>query len=225
MDIGWGIFLGLVFCGCAYIYSRFPERLNIKKIFLVIIKIIFLIGVLIGLFYLYGLLSDWNDNRPTEIEKIDNIKIGTSFSDIKFSIDTLKKDEENSKKYIEDYKEKNDGFYDFNDRRNSVEIINSKVTRIIHWCDQDSYDSTSINGINCNDSSEQILEKFGENTLILCAISESENEEEINSRIRIYEVEKYKIAYHLYLNKVIGFAAFDKEKKKKSKNYKKCSIN
>jgi hypothetical protein len=225
MNIGWGIFLGLVFCGCTYLYSRFPERFNIKKVFLIILKITFLIGILIGIFYVCVLIQNWYESRPKVIEKIDNIQIGISYSDLKFLIDTLKKDEDSTKTYQEDYIEKNDGYYEFNNGRNTVEIIKSKVSRISHRCDQESSDYTSINGISCNDSSEEILTKFGGNITIFCAIPDTESEEDIKFRLRKYKVEKYKIEYYLYLNKVVAFASFDQNTVRKSKVFKECSNN
>jgi hypothetical protein len=168
-----------------------------------------LLVVFSGVIYLYTSINDWYEQRPKVIKELDGIKIGASISDLKFSFEDLKRNEETSRRDQEQYANKNDGFYDLNDGKNSVEVINGKISRVVQRCDQESVDYTTVNSISCNDSSEKIVEKFGSEVIVLCALKSEQSGGLEEYKVRKYRVKKYNIEYYLYLNKVIAFIAVD----------------
>lgn len=207
MSIGLSIFVGLMFCGFVYLYTKNRDRWSWRK-FWKIIGVVIAIPILIALLVIGGVyLNDKYENRARLVTEFRGIKIGDSYSDFMFRTPNVSKDQNSTSQNKDQFVLPDDGIYDFENKRGFVSIINNHVVRIGYNCDQ--YDSSSINGIECGDNGDSVLEKFGSEVEIRCPVKDEKIVDPDRLLIRVYQVKKYGVRYHLYLNKVNGLMVYD----------------
>ena len=147
------------------------------------------------IFSIYDAITTYINNQPQVITKLENIEIGQKFEDFMFKNSGFEIDKKENK--IEDeiyYSRKAENQQNYA----SVTIKNSTVLRILLQC-KDSYDSISVNGIECHSFGESIIEKFGQLVNIQC-LKDKENENYL--KYRVYDVAKYGVRYHLISNQI-----------------------
>jgi hypothetical protein len=177
------------------------------KFIAISISLIILIS-LIG--FSYEKITTHLKNEPKVMTEFVNIKLNQSFEDFMFrnpgfTIDksTDNKENENETDYIRKI--------DSPTQYTSITIRDNKVLRIFYQC-QDSYDQTSINGIDCYASGDMILNKFNDLVNVQCL---KDKTNEMYFSLRVYDVEKYGVRYHLVSNKVLAFSIYPSNEFKK----------
>jgi hypothetical protein len=223
VSIGLGIFLGLVFCGFIYLYSKNRDTWNWVKCFKIIgvagLAIIVTIGILIA-----GLVG-YNkfESRPKVINEFKGIQLGDTYGDLVFKMGKVVKDTKNSERRQSDFPDTNDGIYDVPSTKAFAWVVRNRVDSIAYQCSEDSYDSTQVNGIYCGDSSEKISEKFGDNILVQCQLKDdSKIIDPFEHKVRMYEIKKFGVRYFLFENKVAAIDVFSSDGFKTLKSYGSC---
>ena len=168
------------------------------KFIAISISLIILIS-LIG--FTYEKITTYLKNKPKLMTEFVNIELNQNFEDFMFrnsgfiiEKSTDKKENENETDYIRKI--------DSPQQYTSVTIRDNKVLRIFSHC-QDSYDQTSINGIECYASGDMILNKFNDLVNVQCL---KDKTNEMYFSLRVYDVEKYGVRYHLVSNRVLAFS-------------------
>ena len=199
MEIGLGIFLGLVFVGLIYLYVSTREQWDWRKIFkrsaLIFGGLLALLILLIG-----GLIAKatWWDHRPQLMTQLGEISIGEKMSDVFFKHGDFKE-------LIDpDYNDRGVRNYTNTEKHISI-TVNDGTVRTIHYLCQET-DYKSVNGIACGDSGEMIKEKFGSGVRILCRKVEKQGKfAGIKDPFsRTYDVIDYGTRYYLAMNKVVA---------------------
>jgi len=182
MSIGFGIFLGLFFCGLIYLYTQTKDRWNwakrCKSVFVVLGVLISLGLISIGGIFLY----DYYQGIPKVITEFKGVKLGESLSDVTFKLGNPEK-------------VKNE-WYGYSSPDRGVKIQDGKVSFITYFCKNSDY--TKLNGIKCNSSGDTIFKRFGKDVRVLCDMGKERDDK----LIRAYDVMKYGTRYYLYTNLV-----------------------
>ena len=184
MSIGFGIFLGLFFCGLIYLYTQTKDRWNwakgCKSVFVVMGVLISLGLIFIGGIYLYGYYQE----IPKVITEFKGVKLGESLSDVTFKLGNPEK-------------VKNE-WYKYSSPDRGVEIQDGKVSFITYFWEIRKSDYTKLNGIKCGSSGDEIFKSFGKDVRVLCDMGKEKDDK----LIRAYDVMKYGTRYYLYTNLV-----------------------
>ena len=218
MDTGTGLFCGLVILGVIYLYTQTKDRWNWKKI---VFSMIGILLILLGIFWLSlwlpkQLTPNAGVDKPKLITSSDGISLGDTLADVEFKKGKLKT-------YQDFFKEKRDNYQDelyIIDRTFGVhtDIGGKFITVIVRACDSGGF-TESINGISCDDSGEKIIERFGKDVVVKCAVNPDLNK----SPRRMYDVSKYGVRYQLQQNKVDSFKIFPSANfLSESKNWEPC---
>jgi hypothetical protein len=216
MNIGLGIFGGLVILGIIYLYTQTKDRWNWSRM---VKRLLIGIGILIAAYLAliagvvgFEKINGYLDSRPALIKSYGGITIGEKVADVEFRSETKEVDK--------------DGTNDFNrfEIKNTnllfdVKKGSDKVDTIVIDCREN--DKDTINGISCGDTSEEILNKFGKNDIqIYCKKPDSKDPE--SKQIRLYESKEYLITYGLHLNKVRAIFVKGPDSRKKSQSWILC---
>lgn len=206
MNIGLGVFLGLVFCGLIYLYCQTKDRWNwtkASKVLLAALGIPATLGLIsIAGIYLYGYYQALPKNQepPQVITEFKDIKLSESLSDAAFKVGVPTKvgtaPVSQQLKGIETYM-----FSSF-----SVEatIRNNKVESVTYSCAVNQSDLTFLNGIMCGEKGDVILRKFNGDVRVLCHIKAEQKGPWSDYELlgRVYDVVKYGTRYYLTQNSV-----------------------
>lgn len=211
MDIGTGIFLGCVFIGIVYLFIKTKDTWRWKRFFIwsLIIPI-----ALFTVVCICDAVSDYFRDKPAVISSIDGISVGDKLSDTLFKNGSL------SKIVTKDPSDKEESYMD---ESTYVASLNGKVIRIGHACNNNTTDYTDLNSIRCNNDSDDIINKFGqENVRILCTRNKNNVEKALN--MRAYDVPKFNTRYILVSNSVVQFLIYETNafKKYNTDNWKFC---
>jgi hypothetical protein len=176
MGIGIGIFLGLCFVGLVYLYTQTKNEWDWKKIWkrvgMIFAFIVFLPIILFALIQGYESFNSYLDNKPKKITSLHGVSLGDSLSDVKFKLGVVFDKEVSgiweSKVYLTDNKNL---LYEFSDQDRLKTIGQRCVDE-----KKNSINIQSINGISCNANGDQVLEKYGKESIrILCHKTSTEN--------------------------------------------------
>lgn len=199
MNIGFGIFAGLVVLGIIYLYTQTKDRWNwgkIAKRSLLILGIIIAIPVagVVGSIG-YQKIVDYIESKPQAPTKYGSLTLGEKVTDVEFRSkleDMSKPDDKDHKRFAI-----TDTNLLFDTKNNS-----GKVDKIIINCQEG--DTDTVNGVSCYDSTDKIFAQYGKNNIsIYCKVKRrpSDTVDDLK-QIRLYESEKYGVTYGMHLNKV-----------------------
>lgn len=197
MSVGLGIFLGSVFCGLVYLYTKNPDRWNARKIVKILAltlgSVLLLVAIALGA---NSLISKYN-NRPVVTTEFQGVKVGEQLKDFVFKSGASKNaDWKNNNP--EKYPLESDGAYNLKTKGDIVMVSNGIVENIEHVCDADTYDGTSLNGVKCEDTGEDLVERFKGLIEVVCP----KKGDPYENTVRIYSVNKYGLQYFLFENRV-----------------------
>lgn len=220
MSIGLGIFLGLVFCGLVFLYSRnkldFNFRKTMKWVFIIVlVPVVPIVIYLVWEFAHYQYL-----NRNIVMKEFMNISIDDTLTNTKFRVGELTLDKNVTEFREYDKKYPTDGYYYLPDKRTSVSIRQGKVETIEYDCPNSGTDLVFVNTIQCGNTGEQVLEKFGTKLVIKCLTDDTVTFDK--DLVRAYDVAKYNTRYLLYQNHVIGFVISGNDLFTSDRYWKKC---
>ena len=231
--MGIGIFLGLCFCGVIYLYTQTKDRWNWSKLGKILSYVV-ITPIVLGLVFWGGLfLYPKYEERPKIITSYKGVKLGDSLNDVNFKlgkfqkIDSLgeflfselkgiKKDTPEYLKRFKSYQEVletekkfNKGTVDYYKSPIGIRVKDNKIVSIWESCPDDDFYS-SVNGIRCNSSGDEILQKFPDDVRILC---QSDIDSTVVSfdgyQYRVYDTIKYGVRYKLKQNKVTKLMILD----------------
>ena len=156
-------------------------------------------------------IIEHEEKKPKIVSEIKGVKIKEKLADALFKNEGYKLDKNEDSD--EEITYKND------EMRMQFIVKDGLISRVLFLCLK-SDTSTTIEGIRCGDSGEEILEKYGEELKVLCRIKNDEFKE----KIRLYDVEKYGIRFGLEHNKVNAFIVAEPNKifEEENKNWRKC---
>ena len=103
---------------------------------------------------------------------------------------------EPSKTEVRKYEDEDD--YWNNSIRVGVSIRDGIVQAMWYLCRRSESDYTRVNGIACNDSGDEIIEKFGKGVRVLCEKQPSDSA----VQSRVFDVVQYGTRYRLMKNRV-----------------------
>ncbi len=169
-------------------------------------KMFVLFLILIGISYFYrNNLIDSFEEKPKIVSELSGIRIGEKLSDVLFKNEGFKVSagSEKAKSVI----------YENETGRKQFESENGVVTRIILGCEKEDT-TTEYAKIKCNANGDEILEKFQKDVKIICR----QIDDELKTKNRLYDIEKYGIRFALEYNKVIGFLVAEPNKLFTEKN-------
>jgi hypothetical protein len=140
-----------------------------------------------------SLYDKWED-RAKVVSELKGIALGEKLNDVLFKNPGLKLSDWSTKvKALESSIE-----YGNDEDKVWVHFLDDKVIAVNYSCN-DNYDYTSINGISCGYTSEDIVEKYGGKVRVLC-----------NAKLKIagraYDIVENGIRYILHYNKVVAFS-------------------
>lgn len=199
MNIGFGIFGGLVVLGIIYLYTQTKDRWNWSKIAkrsliaLGVIVAIPIAGIVISIGY--GKIAGYIESQPKALSNYGGLTLGEKVTDVEFRSkleDMTKPDDKDHKRFAVTG---TNLLFDTKDN-------SGKVDKIIINC-QDG-DTDTVNGVSCYDNSEKIFDQYGKNNIsIYCKVKRrpSDTVDDLK-QIRLYESEKYGVTYGMHLNKV-----------------------
>ena len=157
-------------------------------------------------------IIEHEEKKPRIVSEIKGVRIKEKLADTLFKNEGYKldKNEDSDKEII---------YYRNDDMRMQFAVKDGLISRVLFLCLK-SDTSTTIEGIRCGDSGEEIFEKYGEEMKVLCRIKDDEFKE----KIRLYDVEKYGIRFGLEHNKVDYFIVAEPYKvfEGESKAWRKC---
>ena len=90
----------------------------------------------------------------------------------------------------------------FNSFSVGVTLRNNIIESIAYSCILDEHDPTSLNGIKCGDSGEEILRKFRTDVRVLCAVKAKQAApwSQYEQLRRVFDVVRYGTRYYLSQN-------------------------
>ena len=146
-------------------------------------------------FFLYIKIEDHYQNRLQRVEGIKGIKLGERFEDVMFRnagfILDLEKDNKSDAM----------SYYVNSEKSLRVVFVDNKVIRISYNClEQNDY--TSVNGVTCASSGDNVLDRYEKEILIQCRKDKNDENFLIH---RVYDAGKFNVRYHLLSNEVAGF--------------------
>lgn len=221
MSVGLGIFLGLVFCGLVYFYTKNRDRWNTRKI----LKILALmLGSVVLLFALVlgadSLISKYN-NRPVLTTEFRGVKVGEKLKDFVFKSGAIKNIDWVNKN-PEKYPLEIDGSYNLKTNGDSAMVSNGIVETVEHVCSENSYDDTSLIGIKCEDTGEDVIERFNGLVEVACPDKGEKFLDPYENTVRIYSVNKFGVQYFLFENHVKALFLSTAGSLKPAKGYSDC---
>lgn len=202
MSIGLGIFLGSVFLGIIFLYTKTRGSWNwpriSKVVGLSIAGVVGLIALPLGAYFGY---LEW-EKRPRLVTSLDGATLGEPLSDVVFRHGPLTK---NPPTGVQKYSDEE--YYQREDNSFHVSVRGGRITSIWHDCktSDNRTDYTTVNGIQCGDLGNKIMETLGDNLRVLCT---RDKVQDIAKLFRAYDVPKYGTRYLLVLNQVRGFYIF-----------------
>lgn len=207
MSVGLGIFLGLVFCGLVYLYTKSPDKVNVRKI----LKYLGMAtGSLVVLMITVSFLVHLYEKRdqPIEVAKeLNGIQIGKSYADFMFTTKGANPFSKNWDRPKDAAAMENDGIYQLSDGKTDVTINNDKVSQVSYTCDE-PHDSMTVDGIGCGSFGENITAKYGNHVSIVCP----EIKGTYDPKIRVYRVDDFGLLFFLYENQVKAIYVYSKDK-------------
>ncbi len=157
---------------------------------------VLLLAVLIGSVIGFLIFQNHLESRPKFISKLKNLELGEKLSDVLFKMPGFVLDREvKSRADLSDV---------YLNKALSIDIRveNGKISVISYNCKSDLED-TSVNGISCSGSGEEILEKYGKDLRVQCLLDKTDS---LSTSYRVYDVPKFGIRHHVLSNKVVGFS-------------------
>jgi hypothetical protein len=142
------------------------------------------------------------ENRPKVVSELNGVSIGDKLNDVLFKNPDLKLSDLDKKNRTQETSSK---YMDKEGRKNIFFSDDDKVSLIDYTC-ADTYEYTSINGIKCNDTSENIEKKYGNKVRVLCHTNTK-----FKVRARAYDIVEYGIRYKLLYNSVFSFSVAQPE--------------
>ena len=155
MNIGFGIFGGLVVLGIIYLYTQTKDRWNWSKIAkrsliaLGVIVAIPIAGIVISIGY--GKIAGYIESQPKALSNYGGLTLGEKVTDVEFRSkleDMTKPDDKDHKRFAVTG---TNLLFDTKDN-------SGKVDKIIINC-QDG-DTDTVNGVSCYDNSEKIFDQY-----------------------------------------------------------------
>ena len=156
-------------------------------------------------------IIEHEEKKPKIVSEIKGIKIKEKLADVLFKNEGYKlhKNEDSD----EEIRYKNDEI--------GMQFIvkDGLLSRVVFLCLKSDV-STTIEGIRCGDSGEEIFKKYGKEVKVLCRIKD----DEFKDKIRLYDVEQYGIRFGLEHNKVSAFVVVEPYNifEEENKNWRKC---
>ena len=201
MDLGLGVFLGSVFFGTVLLYLKTQDRWNWRRIWKRIALGVFAVVALasIGTGAIVGYLS-W-EARPRVVTSFEGVSLGEKFSDVQFRHGPFMqpKSKDNANRSSD-----GDGLY-INDAKGLfLPVRNGVVVGIQYFC-KNTTDYTSANGIRCEETGEEILNRFGKSVRVQCPTNKDDHSE----FRRAYDVPEFGVRYLMQRNRVEGFYVTD----------------
>jgi len=214
MEIGTGIFLGCTVLAISFLFIKTRGVWNWKKIALWALTAPIVLAILILGFVTS--VDAWH-GRAKVITEFKGISLNEKFSDVLFN--------EGDFEQIND-KDQTSGESDEKEYKNKigslrVTVLKGKVINLTYFCNEKIYDNSSVNGISCGDSGQEITDKFSSKMLVRCLKRGSENDKYVDS-IRVFDTPTYGVRYVLIQNRVKGFFIAPEEKISFSKKWIEC---
>ena len=176
-----------------------PNMTKTKKLFILLVT-------LVGVSYFFGAkLIDYFENKPKIATELIGIRIGEKLSDVLFKNEgfTVSRESDNDKSV----------FYQNETGTKQFVSENGVITRIASTCDKEDT-TTEYAQIKCNANGEEILKKYQQEIKIICR----HKDDDLKTKNRLYDLEKYGIRFALEYNKVIGFLIAEPNKLFTEKN-------
>ena len=169
----------------------------------------------IGTLFLLVILSvaaitsyEYYQRLPKVLTEFEGLKLGDTLSDACFKLgppipqtnsptEDPKRCSPNSKE-METRMFKNAAVY--------ASFKNDRIISIYYACNQSDKDFTSLNGINCGDKGEDIVDKFEENLKVFCHVISKEKGPwtAYQEMSRLYDIAKYGTRFYLSTNTIHG---------------------
>ncbi len=134
---------------------------------------------------------------PKVITEFKELKLGESLSDATFKLG-------NPGPFVIESPTHKEETYSFEPFHVQATLRNGKIVRVSYSCMKSKTDFTSLNGIICGDSGDNILAKFDKEVRILCRILDKQEGPWLDYQrvTRVYDLVKYGIRYELMRNSV-----------------------
>lgn len=196
------IFAGIAFFSIIFLYTRTADRWNWKRIIYIALAASFtIVAALILLLSWDSLFTPSIPNHKGYLTSFRDIKMGMKLSDLEFKYGKLDKQKPVEGSKFDLYQIGDDvGVY--------IGHADKRVGAIVIICSGGVKDQ--FNGIACDDPSEKLEKKFGNDLAVLCKIKESDDSER-SLGSRSYDVAKNGTRYVLSKNKVIYIGIMEKE--------------
>jgi hypothetical protein len=165
----------------------------------------------------YSKIEDYFKNQPKVISSIKGIELDEKMQDFLFRNSGFALNDDKSNQL------ENFVYYVNNDKTLYVVINEKKVVRVTYACLKE-YDYTSINGIECRSSGDDVLNVYDKKIRVQCLKNKSD---ENYLSYRVYDANEFGIRYHVISNKVEAFSVTTTDEFKKidglmNKNWTNC---
>ena len=137
-------------------------------------------------------IIEYQENKPKIVNELNDIHLNEKLSDVLFKNEGFK--------ITQEPENENGVLYSNEDGHKYFYAKNGLITRIALSCKKED-SSTKYGKIKCNETGEEILEKYKNEVKIICRYKD----DDLKTKNRLYDVEKYGIRFALEYNKVIGF--------------------
>lgn len=186
MEIGTGIFLGLLFIGVVTLYIFTRDRWNWRKI--ILRPAIWLVSLICVIsFGMWG--KTIFDNRVTAVTEFMGVKLTDTQADIKFKKGKAA--------------DESGGAWGFKDSEGNYEtsvLFRESRVRAVQYLGTCTY-CNNVFGLGVGTTYERLVEKLGEPSHV---------DTSDDALMRITSFEKWNLVFHLAEGKVIGYGIFDK---------------
>lgn len=160
-------------------------------------------------FYTYNKVEDYYQNRPKIVESLKGIELGEKYSDFMFRNAGFIMDVERNKKNIDVV------YYDNKEKSLSIAFADNKVVRVLYQC-MDKNEYTSINGIDCRSSGDNVFKKYEKEIRVQCLKDKSNSS---HVYYRVYDAINYGVRYHVVSNEVVAIDVNNPNDFKKADGY------
>lgn len=149
--------------------------------------VVYWLGIFLLMYVIVNISSSKDSVSIKVVNEMNGVKLNESLGDVLFKKKEYKKSSEAQSKSLA-----NERYVIYDDGKYEVVFDNDKSVELNDTCGKIYVGEKGVNGIVCDDSSERILNQYGEQINIYC----------MKDNTRVYLTPNYNVAYYLKSNEV-----------------------
>ena len=149
--------------------------------------VVYWLGIFLLMYVFVNISSSKDSVSIKVVNEMNGVKLNESLGDVLFKKKEYKKSSEAQSKSLA-----NERYVIYDDGKYEVVFDNDKSVELNDTCGKIYVGEKGVNGIVCDDSSERILNQYGEQINIYC----------MKDNTRVYLTPNYNVAYYLKSNEV-----------------------